>query len=81
VGLCGGFSVSASVAGESTLTFAEAWQQVRTVNPALEAARVETARAVSTAEYVVVLANLLEARGQPDRFINYEARATERILP
>jgi outer membrane protein TolC len=51
------------------------------VDARLTLLRAETARAVSTAEYVVALANLLEASGQPDRFIDYEASATERILP
>lgn len=42
--------------------------------------RAETARALTTAQYAVALANLLEASGQPDQFFEYEARATERIL-
>ena len=51
------------------------------VDARLTLVRAETARAISTAEYAVALANLLEASGQSDQFIDYEARATERIFP
>ena len=51
------------------------------VDARLTLVRAETARAVATAEYAVALASLLEASGQSDRFMDYEARATERILP
>lgn len=51
------------------------------VDARLTLLRAETARALSTADYTIALASLLEASGQPDRFNDYEARATERILP
>lgn len=51
------------------------------VDARLTLMRAEIARALSTAEYTVALASLLEASGQPDRFIDYEVQATERILP
>lgn len=51
------------------------------VDARLTLVRAETARAVATADYAVALANLLEASGQSDRFMDYEARATERIFP
>lgn len=51
------------------------------VDARLTLVRAETARAVATADYAVALANLLEASGLPDLFMDYEARASERILP
>jgi outer membrane protein TolC len=51
------------------------------VDARLTLMRAETARAAATADYAVALANLLEASGQSDRFMDYEARASERILP
>jgi len=51
------------------------------VDARLTLVRAETARALATADYAVALANLLEASGQSDRFMDYQARATETILP
>lgn len=51
------------------------------VDARLALARAETARAASARDYVVALATLLEASGQPEQFLALEAGATERISP
>lgn len=51
------------------------------VDARLALLRAETARALATADYAIALATLLEASGQSDRFMDFEARATERFLP
>jgi len=51
------------------------------IDAQLALARVETERAVSAHDFVVALATLLEASGEPARFADYEARAEEKISP
>lgn len=51
------------------------------VDAQLALARVETERAASANDFVVALASLLEACGEPAQFAAYEARAEERISP
>lgn len=51
------------------------------VDAQLALARVETERAASANDFVVALATLLEACGEPARFAAYEARAEEKISP
>ena len=51
------------------------------IDAQLALARVETERAAAANDFVVALAALLEACGEPARFAAYEARAEERISP
>jgi outer membrane protein TolC len=51
------------------------------VDAQLALARVETERVAAANDFVVALASLLEAVGEPARFFAYEARAEERISP
>lgn len=51
------------------------------VDAQLALARVETERAASANDFVVALASLLEACGEPVQFATFEARAEERISP
>ena len=51
------------------------------VDARLTLERAETARAVTARDFAVALAALLEASGQPERFLDFEAGATERIFP
>jgi outer membrane protein TolC len=51
------------------------------VDAQLALARVETERVAAANDFVVALASLLEAVGEPARFFTYEARAEERISP
>lgn len=51
------------------------------VDARLTLVHAETARAVATAEFAIALAQLLEACGHSDRFLEYADRATERISP
>ncbi len=51
------------------------------VDARLALLRAETARAVAARDFAVALAALLEASGQPERFLAYAAGATPRILP
>jgi len=51
------------------------------VDAQLALARVETERAAAAHDFVVALAGLLEACGEPARFAAYEARAEEKIFP
>lgn len=51
------------------------------VDAQLALARVETERAAAAYDFVVTLATLLEAAGDPARFFTYEARAEAKISP
>lgn len=51
------------------------------IDAQLALARVETERAASAHDFVVALATLLEASGEPARFADYAARAEETISP